>query len=214
MNQNDFWNERYAQPEYIYGEKPNEFLKSKLAEISGQKILFPAEGEGRNAVFAAENGWEVFAFDPSESGKKKAETLAKQKNVSLNYEISDVENIHYSDETFDALVLIYAHFHSDFRRDYHRKLNSFLKKDGILILEAFSKNHIENQAKNPSAGGPKNRDMLYDLEEIKQDFENFEFMEAEERMVHLEEGRHHLGEAEVIRVFAKKKIINIKEKQI
>lgn len=204
MNQKDFWNERYAQEEYIYGEKPNEYVKSKLAEISGQKILFPAEGEGRNAVYAAKNGWKVFAFDPSESGKMKAETLAKRNNVSLDYKISNVENVEYPERSFDVVVLIYAHFHSDFRREYHHKLSSFLKPGGILILEAFSQKHIQNQKINPNSGGPQNPDMLYDLEGLKEDFKNFEFVEAEEKTVNLKEGRHHLGQATVIRIFAKK----------
>lgn len=65
MNQKDFWNVRYAQEEYSYGEKPNEYLKNKLAECNPGSILFPGEGEGRNAVFAAKQGWNVIAFDPS-----------------------------------------------------------------------------------------------------------------------------------------------------
>lgn len=201
----EFWNERYGREEYIYGEKPNEYLKSKLDTISPGTILFPAEGEGRNAVFAAKLGWHTFAFDPSESGKTKAIRLAKQNNVTIDYQIADVESFQSENNHFDALALIYAHFHSDLRRDYHRKLSAFLKKDGILILEAFSKNHIENQKVNPNAGGPQNVEMLYDLEELKQDFKDFEFLEAEIKETNLEEGRHHLGRANVIRLMAKKR---------
>lgn len=202
---NEFWNERYGSEEYIYGEKPNVYFASKLKEMNPGSILFAAEGEGRNAVFAAKNGWNATAFDPSESGKKKARKLAKQNGVSVDYHISDVESFEFQQNYFDALVLVYAHFHSDIRRAYHRKLSLYLKQDGILVLEAFSKSHIENQKMNPSAGGPQTPEMLYSLEELKEDFNNFEFLEIKEEITNLEEGRHHLGRANVIRIFAKKR---------
>ncbi|WP_449397615.1 thiopurine S-methyltransferase [Chryseobacterium wanjuense] len=71
MAQKDFWNERYCNEEYIYGTLPNEYLKEKLKDLKPGRILFPAEGEGRNAVYAAAKGWESVAFDQSEEGKKK-----------------------------------------------------------------------------------------------------------------------------------------------
>ena len=68
----EFWDERYAEPDYVYGKAPNKYFKEKLDEIQRGKILFPAEGEGRNAVYAAKKGWRVSAFDISEKGKEKA----------------------------------------------------------------------------------------------------------------------------------------------
>lgn len=201
----DFWNERYSQEEFVYGENPNEYLKAKLAEIPTGKILFPAEGEGRNAVFAAKSGWEVSAFDQSKAGKKKAEWLAQKNGVAIDYAVSEVENIRYPENSFDALALLYAHFHPDKRRAYHQKLSSFLKKGGTLILEAFEKQQTENQKENPKAGGPRDTEMLYNLEEIKADFDGFEFKEAAENETMLNEGSYHVGKANVIRIFASKK---------
>jgi len=59
----EFWNQRYSDVEYTYGEFPNKFISSELQKLKSGKILFPADGEGRNSVFAAKNKWEVFAFD-------------------------------------------------------------------------------------------------------------------------------------------------------
>jgi hypothetical protein len=47
------WNDRYSKDEYAYGEQPNNFLREELEKLKPGTILFPAEGEGRNAVFAA-----------------------------------------------------------------------------------------------------------------------------------------------------------------
>lgn len=204
-NEVDFWDERYSRDEFIYGEQPNEYLKQKLAQLAPGKALFAAEGEGRNAVFAAKSGWIVSAFDQSEAGKTKAKLLAKKNGVEIDYVISDIEDIIYTENSFDALVLIFAHFHSDLRNIYHQKLSKYLNKGGILILEAFSKKHSDNQKANVRAGGPQDVRMLYDLEDLKADFDNFVFVEVAEAVAELNEGNHHVGKADVIRILAIKK---------
>lgn len=201
----NFWDERYAKEEYVYGKEPNVYLKEKLKEIPKGKILLPADGEGRNGVYAATIGWEVFAFDSSKEAKKKAGTLAAQKKVNISYECIDVESIQYEKDDFDALALVFAHFPPAKRRSYHQNLASFLKPGSMLVIEGFSKKHVDFQKENPHAGGPKDVDMLYDLEELKSDFEDFDFIEAYETEIELAEGQNHLGKSSVIRILAKKK---------
>ncbi len=81
----DFWNERYAAREYVYGKKPNQYFKKNIDGLTPVKILLPCKGEGRNAVYAAQKGWDVEAIDFSVEGKKKALSLALKNNVSINY---------------------------------------------------------------------------------------------------------------------------------
>jgi len=200
-----FWEERYAQEEYIYGKEPNAFLKEVLPTLKAGKILFPAEGEGRNAVFAAKNGWDVSAFDASAEGKKKALALAEQHGTQIDYQVSTLEDVDYPMHSFDALALVFAHFPENNRKDYHQKLVTYIKPNGTLIIEGFSKSHSRFQASNPQAGGPKDLSMLYDLETLKSDFEDFEFLEAYETEVKLSEGEHHVGLSSVIRIVAVKK---------
>ena len=202
MNQQNFWDQRYADEYYAYGTLPNNYLKEKSADLRPGKILLPAEGEGRNAVFMAKMGWEVEAFDQSTEGKNKALLLAEHYDVKISYTISDVENTDYPENSFDALALIFAHFPGENRRSYHRKLSSFLKPGGYLIIEGFSKEHATFQQLNPKSGGPRDPGMLY---ELKEDFNNFEFTEAAEHQITLAEGEFHQGEASVIRIFAIKK---------
>lgn len=201
----DFWNDRYSRDEFVYGESPNKYVEEKLAGLRPGKILFPAEGEGRNAVFAAGSGWTVSAFDHSAEGKRKADLLAGKNRVLIHYIVSDVEGIRYAENTFEGLVLVYAHFHSQNRKAYHEKLGSYLKKDGVLILEAFGKQHAANQKKSPNAGGPRDPEMLYDLREIQSDFAGFDFLEAIETEIEVNEGTYHQGKASVIRIYAIKK---------
>jgi ubiquinone/menaquinone biosynthesis C-methylase UbiE len=193
---NDFWNERYATQEYAYGVEPNQYFKEQLEKITPGKILFPAEGEGRNAVFAAKLGWQVFAFDPSTEGKRKAEKLAFENGASIDYQIAGYENIQYTPNSFDCIVLIFAHTHPLKRTEIHQKLTSYLKPGGILILEGFSKNQISY-----NSGGPRDIDMLFSKEELQSDFATFSELSVTETNYILDEGLFHQGTASVIRVF-------------
>lgn len=201
----DFWNSRYSEEDFAYGTEPNQYFKQKIETLQPGKILLPAEGEGRNAVFAATKGWEVSAFDQSEEGKNKALKLAENQNVKIDYQIIEAENADYSENSFDVLALIFTHFDSEKRQKIHRKLSSSVKPGGFLILESFSKKHADFQKVNPNAGGPRNPEMLNDLETLKNDFKDFDFVEAEEKNVEMNEGKFHNGASSVIRIFAIKK---------
>jgi len=201
----NFWDQRYSQAEFAYGKEPNEYLKAKLLDLPPGRILFPAEGEGRNAVFAAKLGWDVFAFDSSAEGKKKAEKLALTNGVTIDYRVQDLEEVDYPSNYFDAIAFSHTHFPEVKRRIFHQKLSAYLKKGGILILECFGKKHLNYQKDNPNAGGPKDESMLFDLAELKEDFKGFDFLEGYETETKLTEGLYHVGKASVVRLFAVKK---------
>jgi SAM-dependent methyltransferase len=192
---NNFWNERYKANDYAYGIEPNSFLKNQLKNVTPGKILFPAEGEGRNAVYAATKGWQVTAFDQSSEGKRKANVLALQKGVKIDYKINNFEFVEFPLKSFDCIALVFAHINPVKREQYHKKLISFLKPGGKLILEGFSKNQINN-----NSGGPRDIDMLFSEEEMENDFGSFSKLDISEEEVILNEGPFHQGLASVIRV--------------
>jgi len=200
----DIWNQRYAQTSYAYGELPNVFFESTLKDLHPGKLLLPAEGEGRNAVYAAKMGWHVDAFDLSDSGKNKALALAEKNHVSIHYQVADVANIQFPLASFDAIALIYAHFPAEDKSAYHKQLSNYLKIGGVLIFEAFSKSHVSYQAENPAVGGPKSLEMLFSIEELENDFKGFEFHYLKEEIVDLNEGLYHKGKGAVIRMIGKK----------
>ena len=196
----EMWNSRYADVDYAYGTAPNQFFQKTLDKYNIEgKILLPAEGEGRNAIYAAKKGLEVFAFDISIEGKNKALKLAKKENVSINYEIGDFFDLQLTNEKFDVAALIFAHFPTNIITQYHQKIAELIKPNGFLILEGFSKNHLELQKENPNAGGPKNIDMLFSIDTIKKEFPQFEIILLEEKEVELNEGKFHQAKSKVIR---------------
>lgn len=199
------WNERYGKEEFAYGEEPNLYLKEQLEKLDVGKILFPAEGEGRNAVYAAKLGWKVFAFDIALEGKKKALRLAEMNNVSIDYQVGELQTLNLSENYFDAIALIYAHFPAEIKSFYHKTLDKYLHRDGVIIFEAFSKKHLDYVSKNEKVGGPRDIASLFSVDEIKSDFANYEIIELVEKEIELSEGLFHNGTGSVIRFVGRKK---------
>ena len=189
----NFWNERFGASEYVYGTAPNQFFKAQLELLKPGDILLPAEGEGRNALYAMKQGWNVSAFDSSSSGKKKALKLSLDHGENLHYHVCDVLEFN-TDKQFDVLGLVYAHFPKEIRKEAHHHLLKFIKPNGRVIFEAFAKEQLGN-----TSGGPKNLEMLFSIEEIKEEFPQLKFEMLEQQTIQLEEGEHHKGIGEVIR---------------
>lgn len=198
----EFWNTRYAKSRFVYGTKPNEWFAACFFRLDKGKLLLPAEGEGRNAVYATKLGWEVNAVDFSESAKEKALQLAEREKVEISsYEIGDLSTFYFNTNHYDVVGLVYVHIPSDWRKNFHQKMEASLKVGGHIIIEAFDKSQL-----GKNGGGPKNLDQLYDLEVVKNDFQDINWLHAEHLPKHkLKEGDGHNGEASVIRLFGVKK---------
>lgn len=195
-----FWDERYATEKYIYGEEPNPQLKNFIDRNKPGKILFPGEGEGRNAVYAALRNWDVVARDQSSIAKTKAEALAAKNGVQIDYSVGDIADSSYPSESFDAIVLVFFHLHPQVRLKVHTYLASLLKPGGTLFLVGFSKQQL-----NYNSGGPSNVDMLYSIDLLLEDFNDFQIVTNEEFVSELNEGDGHDGSASLIEFEAIKK---------
>ena len=196
----NFWDERYSSKEYVYGKEPNQFLKERLHKvIPPGKLLLPGEGEGRNAVYAAKMGWHVDAFDQSPVAKLKALRLAEENNVTINYSTVDLAKFTPQKNFYDCAAIIFVHFNTEVRSLFHKKIIDSIKPDGKIILELFSKDQFKK-----SSGGPQDLEMLYTLNEIKDDFEEWKTILIEEKNIWLNEGDKHKGNASVIRYVGEK----------
>jgi hypothetical protein len=201
----EMWNKRYSADEYAYGTNPNQFFKTEIDKLESGSVLLGAEGEGRNAIYAAKAGWDVSAFDISLEGKKKAENLAQAHGVSINYRVGELPELGFDKESFDLLVLVFAHFPPSIRSEYHQIMSDLLKLGGIVILEAFSKNHLAYREKNEQVGGPNNLAALISPEDLRADFGEYEIIQLGEEEISLDEGLYHRGLGMVTRFVGRKK---------
>ncbi len=196
---NNIWNERYSKEEYVYGEEPNVFFSEQLNELQKGIIILPCEGEGRNAVHAASQGWVVNAFDASDAGKIKALQLARKKGVSIDYRIADAATVNYPERSADAVAFIYAHFPAAIRKQIHQKAISWLKPGGKIIIEAFSPSQLQN-----TSGGPKDVTMLYNERILINDFLELNIELIQSLQTTLQEGEYHQGRADIMRFVGSK----------
>lgn len=195
----EFWDQKYQQESFIYGEAPNAFFKTQLDLLPKGKLLLPADGEGRNGVYAAKSGWEVDAFDFSKKGMKKALALAFKNQTTINYQLSSIEDFPFPTQTYDAIGLFFVHLPLPLRKFLHQKVVEALKPGGRLILQGFNKQQLPL-----TTGGPKNEAMLFDTKTLEEDFMPLKIVHLEEKIDILREGAHHNGEAQVIEFIAHK----------
>ncbi|MCI4670100.1 MAG: methyltransferase domain-containing protein [Bacteroidia bacterium] len=199
MASQEHWDKRYSEEEFAYGITPNSFFADQIQQFAKGKILLPAEGQGRNAVFAARLGWDVSAFDYSPVAKERALKLAESENVSISYHVIDFRELDLPAEEYDVVALIFNHMPADLRRVVHKKIVDSLKPGGRLLLEAFHKNQLGR-----TSGGPKSLELLYSEAELNEDFSGMEIISLEETIAVLDEGPYHQGEAILIRLLARK----------
>ena len=191
----EFWEQRYAEPGHAYGTRPNVYLTSHRELFQpGQRVLVIGDGEGRNGVWLAEQGLDVVAVDFSITGLRKAEALAKERNVSLTTHCVDMTVWDWPQDEFDYVVIIYVHFPPDVRARMHQAALQALKPDGQIILEAFTFEQLSHDS-----GGPPVREMLYDASLLAEDFHQGEVLELTELTAALDEGKYHVGEAAIVR---------------
>lgn len=196
-----FWDEKYAVSHYRYGTDPNEFLAASIETYVGlpSEVLVLGCGEGRNAVWLAQTGYEVTAIDASRKAIEKTTHLMNDANVLLRTFQSDFADWEPEEGRYSAVTLIYVHMPPELRKQTHAKAVRALKPGGFVFMEAYTPEQLQHET-----GGPKDRELLYTEDVIQSDFAELQPELLEERTIQLAEGPGHSGAAEVIRFIGKK----------
>jgi SAM-dependent methyltransferase len=193
----DFWNEKFANTEYAYGTEPNDFLVSAVTKLKRGATLSLAEGEGRNAVWLAQQGFTVSAIEQSEKGVGKTLRLALQRGVIVMAERGELETFHIQPNSWDLVVSIFAHTPQELRRKLHRQVVAGLKPGGVFVLEAYTPAQIAN-----NTGGPKDASLMPTAELLRSELAGLVFDRIEEVERDVVEGSLHTGTAHVVQVVA------------
>ena len=193
------WDDRYQGDEFVYGTAPNDFLRSQVERIPEGRVLCLAEGEGRNAVFLAEQGFTVTAVDLSSVGLAKARKLATERGVDIDTVVADLSDFRIEPGSWDGIVSIFAHMPPPGRRHLHRQVVAGLRPGGVLVLEAYRPEQLTY-----GTGGPPTAELMMDLDGLRAELAGLEFELAQETVRDVHEGPLHHGAGAVVQVLARK----------
>lgn len=132
------WNKKYETETYVFGRDPIPFLKNHVDLLPKGAVLDLAMGEGRNGVFLATQGFQVTGVDISETGLKKAQTLASEKGVTLTTMVADLEQYIIPPNTFDVIICTYY-----LQRDLFPNIAAALKPGGMALIETYTVDHLQ-----------------------------------------------------------------------
>ncbi|HUL21428.1 MAG TPA: methyltransferase domain-containing protein [Thermodesulfobacteriota bacterium] len=160
------WNERFARKEFALGKEPNPFLKKHIRLLPKGRALDLATGEGRNAVFLGENGFEVDAVDISEKGLKKTRGLARERGVKVKALLVDLDHYQIEKERYDLIASFYF-----LNRRLIPTIREGVKKGGMVIFETYILEH-----RTLATGGPKQAKYFLKPNELLRLFKNFRIL--------------------------------------
>ena len=196
----DFWNSRYAEETFAYGEEPNDFLRESTGVfVPGSRVLLLAEGQGRNAVWLARQGLEVVAVDQSDVGMDRAQELAAEHGVELTTIVADLFEWVAEPNTFDGVVAIFAHLPNPQRARMHQMAVAALRWGGVAVVEAYTPRQIAFKT-----GGPQTAEMLVEPDDLRAEFAGLTFDRLEEIERDVVEGPYHGGRAAVVQLIGRK----------
>ena len=199
----EMWDQRFSSEEYAYGKEANVWLSERVSQINpppNNRALFPADGEGRNAVWAATIGWNSEVFDLSIVGKQKCHLLAQEHAVSVDYDVDDLALREFSQQSYDLIACSWFHTPSEIRKVHMPRMLHSLKSGGHFVMEGYHTSQMPLQS-----GGPKSLDLLFDLDEVLGELTGEKAPQM--HIIHiavtstvLDESELHKGQARVVRI--------------
>lgn len=195
------WDERYSAEEYAYGTAPNEFLAEQFGCIPKGKVLSLAEGEGRNAVFLAKQGYTVTAVDASQVGLNKARKLAEENQVVVEFVHADLADYDLGENKWDGIVSIFSPLPSSLRKELYKKVIVALKPNGVFLLEAYTPNQLKH-----GTGGGNSVDVMQSEQSLRLELAGLKFKHLAELERNVVEGLYHTGNGSVVQAIAMKEI--------
>jgi SAM-dependent methyltransferase len=195
------WNARFAREGFLFGEEPNAFLRTQAHWLRpGDSVLCIADGEGRNSVWLAEQGFQVTAFDFAPNAVAKAKCLAQRRNVNVNHELGDAYTWPWTIKRYDALVAVFIQFlPPDFRDSVFAGMKSAVEPGGLFLLEGYRPEQVDY-----GTGGPPRREHMYTREWLESTFSGWEILVLKDYDAVIQEGQAHNGMSALIDLVARK----------
>lgn len=198
------WDNRFASAEqdYLYGTKPNQWIVQTLPKLTTPaKVLALADGEGRNTIWLAQQGYQATNWDYSQVGLSKTQQLAQNYGMKVETQQVDLTNCCFHEHQFDAVVSSFFHLPKVHQLRVWQGISQMIKPNGQLVVQVFAESQLGR-----TSGGPKDADLLYQVDLFTEALsESMKIHHLAEEETLLDEGHLHQGLARVITLYASKK---------
>jgi 2-polyprenyl-3-methyl-5-hydroxy-6-metoxy-1,4-benzoquinol methylase len=168
------WDKRYADSDLVWSADPNQFFAAELFDLPAGRALDLGAGEGRNAMWLANHGWEVTAVDFSAVAIDKARAIAESRDLSVNWVVADISDYVPDAGSFDLVALVYIHLQPAVHDHVLRGAATALAPGGTLLVIGHDRTNIAE-----GVGGPQDPSVLFTPDEVVADLEGLEVVRAE-----------------------------------
>ncbi len=194
LNRQQKWDERYAASDLVWSAGPNALFAQQVEDLNPGAALDVACGEGRNALWLAERGWQVTGIDFSGVAIDKARQIAERRGVQVTWRVADITAEEIPSAAFDLVLVAYVHTDPQERAVWLPRVIDAVRPGGLFIYIGHDPSNIEH-----GVGGPQDAALLPGADEIAAQLDGFTVAVAEvtERPVSAEpgHGREHAGTA-------------------
>lgn len=157
----ELWDQRYAGTELVWTAEPNRFVVEELAGETPGRALDLGTGEGRNAIWLAEHGWQVTAVDFSPVGLAKAARLAASRGVTVDWVQADLRHYQPAPGGFSLVLLAYIHLPPAEFAGLLAMASAALAPGGTLLVIGHDVDNISR-----GHGGPQDPAILHRADDV------------------------------------------------
>jgi len=183
MTQQDLWNARYREKGAVWGAGPNQFVVDRMAGMTALRVLDLGSGQGRNAIWMAQQGHQVTAVDISDVATAQGLEAAERFGVEVDFIAADLAVWDPPAGAFDLVLLAYMQLPEAGRRSLHAKAVQVLVPGGRVLIVGHHRDNLEN-----GVGGPPLPEMLFTESELAADFAGLEIIENNRVLRHVDQG--------------------------
>lgn len=197
------WNQRFQGEAFHFGTEPNGWLREQVHTLpAGGRVLCVADGEGRNSIWLARQGFRVDAFDISDVGVAKARAWAAREGLGsrIDYAVCDGDAVAWPTAMYDAVVAIFIQFADPaMRARLFARMAAALKPGGVLVLQGYTPRQLDYKT-----GGPPLVEHLYTEALLREAFADLEIVALRDYEADLAEGAGHRGRSALIGLVARR----------
>jgi len=169
----DVWNTRYSDRELVWSAEPNQFLVSEIENLTAGRALDLGAGEGRNALWLVERGWQVTAVDFSDVAIGKGKRIAEHRGVEIEWVVADLQTYVPPERSFDLVIEFYIHIPEPWRPEIWVRAADAVANGGTLLVVGHDLSNLDR-----GVGGPQNPAALFTAQDVANSIEGLDILKA------------------------------------